>query len=88
MHALCAEGALRVDQIADDVQTAETVGAIRDLLDIAAQRLQERRYDGAFEAYEAVLSLDRENRPMHTASTRISAGARSRPLDLFSACRQ
>ncbi len=61
LHRLCLHGALVVDQVADEVQAAETVGAIRDLLDIAAQRLQERRYDGAFDAYEAVLSLDRLN---------------------------
>ena len=61
LHELCMDGALAVDQIGDEVQAAETVGAIKDLLDIAAARLQERRYDGAFEAYEAVLALDRLN---------------------------
>jgi hypothetical protein len=61
LHALCAQGVLRVDQVGDEVQAAERVGAIRGLLEIAAERLQEHRYDGAFEAYEAVLSLDRLN---------------------------
>jgi serine/threonine protein kinase len=61
LHELCMKGALAIEQVGDEVQAAETVGAIRDLLEMAAERLQENRYEGAFEAYEAVLALDRLN---------------------------
>ena len=58
LYGLCLDGALAVGQVGDEVQVAETVGAIHDLLEIASARLKERRYDGALEAYEAVLALD------------------------------
>ena len=40
---------------------SDPVGTIQDLLAIADERLQARRYDAALEAYEEVLALDRLN---------------------------
>jgi len=58
---LCGRDLIEVDSVREEVPPADTVGAIRELLTIAYQRLQERRYDAAFKAYEEVLGLDRLN---------------------------
>ena len=44
-----------------DVVIEDTVAVIKDLLAMASQRLSERRYDKALEAYEQVLGIDRLN---------------------------
>jgi Domain of unknown function (DUF4388) len=54
-------GTLAIDRIGEDGRGPDPVGAIKDLLSLASQRLKERRYDGALQAYEDVLSLDRLN---------------------------
>ena len=50
-----------VDQVRQDTTSADPIGAIQDLLTIAYQRLQEKRFDAALKAYEQVLELDRLN---------------------------
>jgi tetratricopeptide (TPR) repeat protein len=61
MFDLTARGVVAVDQILDATVGADPVGAIKDLLAIADQRFEARRYDSALEAYEEVLTLDRLN---------------------------
>jgi len=63
LHALCACGYLAVEAVGDEAQTAETLRAIRELLEIAERRLKEQRFDEALDSYEAVLNLDRLNQP-------------------------
>lgn len=54
-------GVIAVDQVLEAAVAADPVGAIKDLLSIADERAQSRRYDAAIEAYEEVLGLDRLN---------------------------
>jgi hypothetical protein len=62
LFELAAREVISVDpNVPDETSATDTVGAIRELLAIAYQRLQERRYESAFKAYEKVLSLDRLN---------------------------
>jgi Domain of unknown function (DUF4388) len=61
LYELCERGVIAVAQAPTANPLADTVGAIRDLLSIAHQRLQEKRYDAAMKAYENVLNLDRLN---------------------------
>jgi uncharacterized protein YunC (DUF1805 family) len=61
LHALCACGYLAVEAVGDEAQTAETLRAIRELLEIAERCLRDQRFDEALESYEAVLNLDRLN---------------------------
>jgi hypothetical protein len=61
LDGLCLVGALAVDQVGDEPQTAETLRATRELLALADRQLEELRYDEALESYEAVLALDRLN---------------------------
>jgi hypothetical protein len=58
---LHSRGALAVDDPGEAPQSEDPVGAIRDLLALAAQRLGEKRFDGALRAYEDVLGIDRLN---------------------------
>lgn len=58
---LHARGLIVVDQVRDDTQSPDPIGAIQGLLSLAYQRLQEKRYDAAVQAYEEVLALDRLN---------------------------
>jgi hypothetical protein len=60
-YELHQRGVVVVDQVRQEASAADPVGAIQDLLTLAYQRLQERRYDAAMRAYEDVLSLDRLN---------------------------
>jgi hypothetical protein len=57
---LYTRGLLAVDQVHPPIPT-DPVAAIRSLLALASQRLDQRRYDAALEAYEEVLALDRLN---------------------------
>ena len=50
-----------MDQVKDEAKGPDPVGAIQGLLSLAYQRLQEKRYDAAVQAYEEVLALDRLN---------------------------
>jgi len=52
---------IAVDKAQEETSATDTVGAIRELLAMAYQRLQERRYESALKAYEKVLALDRLN---------------------------
>jgi hypothetical protein len=77
LFELCQRGVLMVAHAPDGGPPADTVGAIRDLLAIAYQRLQEKRYDAALKAYEGVLNIDRLNQ--HAKKGLLSvAEARSR----------
>jgi hypothetical protein len=58
LHGLCVKGMLAPDLIADETAVVDPVLAIQELLKVAAQRLAQRRYDAAFEAYENALVLD------------------------------
>jgi hypothetical protein len=58
---LHARGLITVDQVRDETQSPDPIGAIQGLLSLAYQRLQEKRYDAAVKAYEEVLALDRLN---------------------------
>jgi hypothetical protein len=61
MFELYQRGLLAVDQVRPDATIADPIGAIQDLLTLAYQRLQEKRFDAAIKAYEQVLDLDRLN---------------------------
>jgi hypothetical protein len=77
LYELRQRGLIAVDQTPESIPPADTVGAIRDLLALAYQRLQEKRYDAALKAYENVLHLDRLNQ--HAKKGLLSvAEARSR----------
>jgi hypothetical protein len=52
---------IAVDRVLEAAVATDPVGAIKDLLALADERLQAKRYDAALEAYEEVLSLDRLN---------------------------
>jgi len=58
LHGLCVKGLLAPDQIADETSVVDPVAAIEELLKVAAQRVAQRRYDAALDAYENVLVLD------------------------------
>jgi hypothetical protein len=76
-HRLHLRGALSADQTRDDAKSPDPIGAIQGLLALAYQRLQEKRYDAAINAYEEVLGLDRLNQ--HAKKGLIAAiEARSR----------
>jgi hypothetical protein len=53
-------GMVAVDQVKGDVPD-DAVGSIKDLLSIARQRITERRWDAANQAFEKVLALDHLN---------------------------
>jgi hypothetical protein len=61
LFELHQRGAVAVDQATPLPRAVDAVGAIQDLLALAYQRLQERRYDAALKAYEEVLGIDRLN---------------------------
>jgi hypothetical protein len=58
---LHGRGLVQVDRSEEDPWGADPVGAIQDLLRVAEQRLLEKRFDQALEAYEQVLLFDRLN---------------------------
>ena len=58
---LHGRGVVAVDQVLEAALAADPVGAIKDLLAMADERFQARRYDAALEAFEEVLHLDRLN---------------------------
>ena len=58
---LCEEEVLAVEQVGDEVPADETLSAIRELIEIAEQKLKDGKYEAALDAYEAVLELDRLN---------------------------
>lgn len=58
---LHGRGVIAVDQMLEAAVAADPVGAIKDLLAMADERFQARRYDAAQEAFEEVLHLDRLN---------------------------
>ncbi|HEY6553994.1 MAG TPA: DUF4388 domain-containing protein [Vicinamibacteria bacterium] len=60
-YRLYQKGLVAVDQTRDDAKAPDPIGAIQALLGLAYQRLQEKRYDAAIQAYEEVLALDRLN---------------------------
>jgi len=61
MFDLYQRGHLSVDQVRQGTMAMDPIGAIADLLAMAYQRLQEKRFDAAINAYEGVLELDRLN---------------------------
>jgi Domain of unknown function (DUF4388) len=60
-YRLYQKGLVAVDQTRDEAKAPDPIGAIQALLGLAYQRLQEKRYDAAIQAYEEVLALDRLN---------------------------
>ena len=58
---LHSRGLVAVESTGTPAPPSDTVGAIRELLALAYQRLQEKRFDAARKAYEEVLALDRLN---------------------------
>jgi hypothetical protein len=58
---LYQRGLVTVDQVRQGTLAMDPIGAIADLLAMAYQRLQEKRFDAAIAAYEQVLELDRLN---------------------------
>jgi len=58
---LHSRGLVVVDETQTAAPPADPVGAIRALLTLAYQRLQEKRFEAAQRAYEEVLALDRLN---------------------------
>jgi hypothetical protein len=60
-YRLWEKGAVAVDKTGRGTPDADPVGTIRDLLAVAYQRLEEKRFDAAAKAYEDVLALDRLN---------------------------
>lgn len=54
-------GLLAVGTVEEDPWAGDPVQAIQDLLAVAAQRVTEKRFDAALEAYEQVLWFDRLN---------------------------
>jgi hypothetical protein len=61
MFDLYQRGVVGVDQVRQEATAQDPIGAIQDLLALAYQRLQEKRFDSAIQAYEQVLELDRLN---------------------------
>jgi hypothetical protein len=78
---------IAVDKVQEETSATDTVGAIRELLALAYQRLQERRYESALKAYEKVLALDRLNQHAKKGLLTVSEARerdrarRSVPLD-------
>jgi hypothetical protein len=60
LFELCAREVIAVEA-PSGATPRDTVSAIKDLLTIAYQKLQEKRYEAAAKAYEDVLALDRLN---------------------------
>jgi hypothetical protein len=60
LFELCAREVIAVDN-ATNAPPRDTVSAIKELLTLAYQKLQEKRYEAAGKAYEDVLALDRLN---------------------------
>jgi hypothetical protein len=60
LFELHGRGVVEVDKVGQSRGT-DPVGAIKGLLTLAYQRLQEKRYEAAIGAYEEVLALDRLN---------------------------
>lgn len=61
---LHSRGAVAVDRIEEEVEFkggTDTLGTIQTLLTTAQQKLDEKRYDEALQAYEDVLAMDRLN---------------------------
>jgi hypothetical protein len=58
---LYGRGLLAVAHVEEQARADDAAGVIRDLLQAASERLAEKRYDKALEAYEKVLSIDRLN---------------------------
>jgi hypothetical protein len=82
-YRLYKRGVLTVDQTRDEAKAPDRIGAIQGLLGLAYQRLQEKRFDSAIQAYEEVLALDRLNQ--HAKKGLIAAiEARSREKALKS----
>jgi hypothetical protein len=61
MFELYQRGVIAVDQVRQASTASDPIGAIQDLLTLAYERLQEKRFDAAIKAYEQVLELDRLN---------------------------
>jgi hypothetical protein len=61
LAGLCDEGLLVVESVESGVAETDPVAMIKGLLEAAAARLREGRYEAALEAYERVLALDGVN---------------------------
>jgi hypothetical protein len=63
LFELHARGLVEVSRVEEDPWASDPLQAVQDLLYVAAQRLAQKRFDAAREAYEEVLSFDRLNQP-------------------------
>ena len=87
LYELCDQGALTVGEARQEADAADPVGTIWSLLRQAAQSFKDQRWDGALEAYERVLTLDRLNQEAKKGLVAVTeARAKSRltrkvPLD-------
>jgi hypothetical protein len=78
--SLCELNVLSVDRAAAEPAAADTVGAIQELLLLAAQALEERRYDAAFSAFQDVLALDHLNQAAKKGLIAVSEGRKRQRL--------
>ena len=60
-YGLQQRGLLAVARVKELPPRTDEAGLIRELLDLAAERVAQKRYDKALEAYEQVLAVDRVN---------------------------
>jgi hypothetical protein len=58
---LYQRGLLAVARVEEMPPAGDTNALVKDLLELAAQRLEKKRFDKALEAYEQVLAVDRLN---------------------------
>lgn len=59
--SLYNQNTLRLGSINEEPKREELIGQIKDLLALAYEKLMERRFEAALEAYEQVLAIDRLN---------------------------
>jgi hypothetical protein len=76
LFELHQKGVLSVLDPGEEKRQADPVGAIKDLLSMATKRLEERRYDAAWELYEEVLALDRLNQHAKKGQLALHAARR------------
>jgi hypothetical protein len=72
LYELYGRGLLTVETPGEETRPLDSVDAIQERLGLAAQRLQEKRFDLALKAYEEVLALDRLNQ--HAKKGLIAVG--------------
>jgi hypothetical protein len=78
---LYQRGLLAVGRVQERPPRGDEAGLIRELLELAAKRIAQRRYDKALETYEQVLAVDRLNQDAKKGLIQVvEAKARDRTL--------